>query len=167
MCAVLTLLLMAGLICSCGKTAGPDGGKKTDAPATPLPPDTDLKLAITKEAATISREQGSFPTLPYYGWPSVAVDENDVTYVVVSKRLCHVDPYGKVMLYKSYDKGLSWDEGTCILDTILDDRDAGIVYIGGGRLLVTSFSHDASQYIKNSNTSSAPMAVKHLSSVQN
>ncbi len=175
MCAVLTLLLMAGLICSCGKTAGPEGGKNTGvpadsetdapagnetdapevtpAPATPVPPQTDLKLAITKEAATISREQGSFPTLPYYGWPSVAVDENDVTYVVVSKRLCHVDPYGKVMLYKSYDKGLTWDEGTCILDTILDDRDAGIVYMGGGRLLVTSFSHDSSQYIKNSNTS--------------
>ena len=165
----LTMLLMAGLICSCAKPAGPgpDSGNNTDAPAgnetdvpeptpaaaTPLPPLTGLNVSITKEAAPISREQGDFPTLSYYGWPSVAVDENDVTYVVVSRRLCHVDPYGKVMLYKSYDKGATWDEGTCILDTILDDRDAGIVYMGGGRLLVTSFSHDASQYIKNSNTS--------------
>ena len=99
--------------------------------------------------ACISREPGNFPHMGYYGWPSVAVDENGVTYVVVSKRLLHVDPYGRVMLYKSYDRGLTWDGGVCIFDTILDDRDAGIVYMGGGRMLVTTFSHDAPLYRTN------------------
>lgn len=99
--------------------------------------------------ACISREPGAFPALGYHGWPSVAVDEKGVTYVVASKRLLHIDPYGMVMLWKSYDRGLTWDEGRCIYDTVLDDRDAGIVYMGGGRMLVTTFSHDSSNYVTN------------------
>lgn len=99
--------------------------------------------------APISREPGAFPALGYHGWPSVAVDEKGVTYVVASKRLLHIDPYGMVMLYKSADGGLTWDEGRCIYDTVLDDRDAGIVYMGGGRMLVTTFSHDSSNYVTN------------------
>lgn len=111
------------------------------------------KVNILAKNAPISREQGEFPALPYYGWPSVAVDENDVVYAVVSKRLLHVDPYGKVMLYKSTDKGQTWDNGTCIFNSALDDRDAGIVYMGNGKFLVTTFSNDARKYITNdSNT---------------
>lgn len=109
----------------------------------------DFKVNILAENAPISREQGTFPTLPYYGWPSVAVDENDVVYAVVSKRLLHVDPYGKVMLYKSTDKGQTWDAGTCIYNSALDDRDAGIAYMGNGKILVTTFSHNAKNYVKN------------------
>lgn len=108
-----------------------------------------MGFEILNDLEPISREQGTFPVLPYYGWPSVAVDENDVTYAVVSKRLLHIDPYGKVMLYKSYDKGKTWDEGTVLVDTILDDRDAGILYMGKGRFLVTTFSHNAGWYKTN------------------
>ncbi len=119
-----------------------------------VPEKTTVKvdnLGIKRTAAdsAISKEPGDFPHLGYYGWPSVAVDENDVTYVVVSKRLLHIDPYGKVMLYRSRDKGKTWDEGKCLIDTILDDRDAGILYLGNGKLLVTTFSHDTSLYINN------------------
>ncbi len=99
--------------------------------------------------AAISRELGSFPALGYHGWPSVAVDERGVTYVVASKRLLHIDPYGCVMIWRSRDQGRTWDEGKCIIDTVLDDRDAGIVYMGQGRMLVTTFSHDSSNYVTN------------------
>ena len=113
----------------------------------------NLSIKLLADDLCISREAGSFPKLPYYGWPSVAIDENDITYAVVSKRLNHIDPYGRVMLYKSFDRGLSWDEGVCIMDTILDDRDSGIVYMGNGRMLVTSFSHNSSLYVTNSSSS--------------
>ncbi len=116
-------------------------------------PAAGLSVKLVSPDSYISRETGAYPKLPYYGWPSVAVDENDVTYVVVSKRLLHIDPYGKVMLYKSTDHGQTWDEGVCIIDTILDDRDAGIVYMGGGRMLVTTFSHNSSNYVTNSSSS--------------
>ncbi len=188
--ALLSLLVLAAVLASCGTQTGPaegsteaatdqteelsmeqttestealtaaDTGTVTEEPQTDeestAPAATQLSnltVEITQDKACISREPGSFPTLPYYGWPSVAVDENDVTYVVVSKRLLHIDPYGKVMLYKSYDRGMTWDEGTCILDTMLDDRDAGIVYMGNGRMLVTSFSHNSSLYVTNSTSS--------------
>jgi len=105
------------------------------------------KVEIIRDGAPISREPGNFPTLSYYGWPSVALDENEVTYVVVSKRLRHIDPYGKVMMYRSYDKGLSWDAGVCLIDTVIDDRDAGILYMGNGRFMVTTFSHDYQCYL--------------------
>jgi len=108
---------------------------------------------ILLENSPISREPGDFPTLAYYGWPSVTVDENGVTYVVCSKRLRHIDPYGKVMLYKSFDQGASWSEGLCLIDTVLDDRDAGILYLGGRHFVVTTFSHTASLYLENANAS--------------
>ncbi|MBO7360310.1 MAG: exo-alpha-sialidase [Clostridia bacterium] len=134
-------------------TGEPASGETgTSAPET-LPTEPAEQVPSVTDTSYISREQGEFPLLGYYGWPSVAVDEKDVTYVVVSKRLHHIDPYGRVMLYKSYDRGLTWDGGSCIYDTVLDDRDAGIVYMGGGRLLVTTFSHDAPLYLNNTNAS--------------
>lgn len=112
-----------------------------------------MKKAVNISRETpISREPGAFPTLAYYGWPSVAIDENGVTYVVVSKRLRHIDPYGCVMLYKSTDGGNSWDEGRSLINSALDDRDAGILYLGSGRFLVTSFSHDSDWYLSNSSS---------------
>ena len=109
-----------------------------------------MHLKFEKEVV-ISRETRLYPHFGYYGWPSVAIDENGVTYAVVSKRIRHIDPYGKVMMYRSTDRGETWDDGTCLIDSPIDDRDAGIVYMGNGRMLVTTFSHDSVQYIVNDN----------------
>ena len=49
-------------------------------------------------------------------------------------------------MYVSRDNGKSWTPPIVINDTYLDDRDAGIVYLGNGKLLLTWFSHPAEVY---------------------
>lgn len=83
----------------------------------------------------------------YQAWPTITKDENGVLYVVTSgHRLGHVCPYGKNLMYKSYDNGKTWTSPIIINDTLLDDRDGGIVYLGRGKFLVTFFNHPASVY---------------------
>lgn len=94
----------------------------------------------------VNRKTGSI--FNYQGWPSVCIDENGTLYAVASGlRLHHVCPFGKTVMYISRNNGETWTKPIVINDTYLDDRDAGIVYLGGGRLLVTWFSHPASTYL--------------------
>ena len=86
-------------------------------------------------------------TFAYNGWPSVCIDENGALYAVCSfGRIAHVCPFGKTALFISRDGGKTWSEPFIINDTVLDDRDAGIVYLGGGKMLVTWFCHPAEMY---------------------
>ncbi|MBR5366529.1 MAG: exo-alpha-sialidase [Clostridia bacterium] len=98
------------------------------------------------EHGIVNRSPHSF--FRYHGWPSVAIDEDGVLYAVDSGfRVSHVCPFGKTCLYRSYDGGRTWSIPMVINDTFLDDRDAGIVSLGGKRLLVTWFSHPAKAYL--------------------
>ncbi|MBR4206412.1 MAG: exo-alpha-sialidase [Clostridia bacterium] len=98
------------------------------------------------ESGAVCRTPLSF--FRYHGWPSVTVDENGVLYAVDSGfRVSHVCPFGKTCLYKSFDGGRTWSIPMVVNDTYLDDRDAGIVSLGGGRLLVTWFCHPAKSYL--------------------
>lgn len=93
----------------------------------------------------VNRVQGSM--FCYQGWPTVAKDENGVLYTVASGfRISHICPFGKTVLYTSYNGGSTWSLPTVINDTYLDDRDAGILYMGNGRMLVTWFTHSAEAY---------------------
>lgn len=84
----------------------------------------------------------------YQAWPTVCKDENGVLYTVCSGfRVAHVCPFGKTVMYKSYNGGETWSSPIVINDTWLDDRDAGIVYMGEGRMLVSCFSHPADVYL--------------------
>ena len=84
----------------------------------------------------------------YQAWPTVCKDDKGVLYCVASGfRMAHVCPWGKTVMYKSFDEGKSWTPPMIINDTFLDDRDAGIVYLGNGKLLVTFFNHPASVYL--------------------
>ena len=78
----------------------------------------------------------------YQGWPTVCIDEQGVLYAVCSgNRLGHLCVFGKNYLYKSFDGGESWTSPAIINDTYLDDRDAGLTYLGGGKMLLTYFCH--------------------------
>ena len=78
----------------------------------------------------------------YQGWPTVCRDENGVLYAVCSgHRIGHICPFGKNLMYKSFDEGETWSAPMIINDTVLDDRDGGIVSLGGGKLLMTYFNH--------------------------
>ena len=79
----------------------------------------------------------------YFGWPTV-VRLEDGTLIVASSglRSTHVCPWGKTVLNVSYDDGRTWSAPRVINDSPLDDRDAGIVALGGDRLLVSWFVTD-------------------------
>lgn len=86
----------------------------------------------------------------YQGWPSVCKMENGMLISICSGyRMQHICPFGKTTMNISCDEGKTWSSPVIINDTPLDDRDAGIVNLGGGRLLVTWFCHPAEVYEKN------------------
>ena len=84
----------------------------------------------------------------YCGWPSVCCDGDGVLYAVCSGfRAAHICPFGKTMLFKSSDNGKTWSIPMVINDTWLDDRDVGIIWLGGSSLLVSWFTHPTEVYL--------------------
>ena len=77
----------------------------------------------------------------YHGWPTVAdVGEDKLVIVCSGDREAHVDPFGKVLMYESCDKGASWSVPRILADGPLDDRDAGITITPAGTWLVNYFT---------------------------
>jgi hypothetical protein len=97
-------------------------------------------------------EHGTVCALPgeffgYFGWPTVARRSDGELLVAASGfRNQHVDPFGRTVLLRSADEGRTWTTPTVINDLPIDDRDAGIVDLGGGRLLVSWFTSDTRAY---------------------
>ena len=83
----------------------------------------------------------------YFGWPSVA-RLDDGTLIVASSglRTRHICPFGKTVLNFSHDDGRTWSEPRVINDSPLDDRDAGVVNLGGRRVLVSWFTSDTRKF---------------------
>ncbi len=105
-----------------------------------------MEIRPKTEHGIVNRSPNTF--FKYHGWPTVAVDDEGILYAVDSGfRVSHVCPFGKTCLYKSFDGGKTWSIPMVINDTYLDDRDAGIVSLGGKKLLVTWFSHPAKAYM--------------------
>lgn len=83
----------------------------------------------------------------YQAWPSICKDENGILYVVCSgHRSSHVCPFGKNLMFTSCDGGESWGVPMIVNDTWLDDRDAGITYLGNGKMLLSYFHHPKDVY---------------------
>ncbi len=93
----------------------------------------------------VSRSADTF--FSYQAWPSACIDENGVIYVVASGcRMGHVCPFGKILMYRSRDGGETFSVPSIVQDGWLDDRDPGILYLGGGKMLLTRCSHPAERY---------------------
>ena len=102
-------------------------------------------------AQKLAAEHGVIHSLPndffgYFGWPSVT-KMDDGTYVAVASGLrhTHVDPFGRTTLAFSRD-GAHWSSPRVVNDFPIDDRDAGVVSLGGQALLVSWFSSDTRKY---------------------
>lgn len=77
----------------------------------------------------------------YIGWPSAAcLQDGSVLAVFSGNRLSHVCPSGVVQMVRSSDNGRTWTEPLTIGDTPIDDRDASILQMRDGELLVTWFT---------------------------
>ncbi len=93
-------------------------------------------LAKVEDLAVISRQAQS-----YHGWPTVARRKSGELLLVYSGgREAHICPYGRVELMRSHDNGATWTHPEVLLDTAIDDRDAGICETAKGSLLVTTFT---------------------------
>jgi len=77
----------------------------------------------------------------YHGWPTLARRRNGQLLVVCSGgREQHVCPFGRVELMVSSDNGQTWGWPQVLLDSAIDDRDAGVLETARGTILVTTFT---------------------------
>ena len=77
----------------------------------------------------------------YLGWPTVAQSLTGELVVVFSGgREEHVCPYGRTELVRSGDVGETWSDPVTINNTLLDDRDAGIVTMKSGTFVMSWFT---------------------------
>ena len=80
----------------------------------------------------------------YIGWPTVCRAANgDLLAVFSGDRDQHVCPWGKVQMVRSTDGGKTWSAPVNICNTIIDDRDAGIISLDDGSLLMSWFTSTA------------------------
>src|SRR4051812_17120215 len=101
-----------------------------------LPLAAAAPLKAASAAVTISK-QSEF----YHGWPTVAIRRNGELLAVWSGgREAHVCPFGRVELMRSKDNGETWSWPEVLMDTAIDDRDAGVCETPQGSLLVTTFT---------------------------
>lgn len=78
----------------------------------------------------------------YFGWPSVVRLQNGKLAAAASGyRLSHICPFGKAVLSFSEDEGETWTVPAPVIDTVLDDRDAGLTPFGEHGLILTSFNN--------------------------
>lgn len=77
----------------------------------------------------------------YHGWGTIARDAKGALCVAASGgREAHVCPFGRVILMRSHDEGRTWTWPETLMDSAIDDRDAGICVTPSGSLLVTTFT---------------------------
>ncbi len=78
----------------------------------------------------------------YFGWPSAARLKNGRIAVGASGfRLTHICPFGKAVVSFSDDDGKTYTYPAPVIDTVLDDRDAGLTVFGESGLIVSSFNN--------------------------
>jgi len=77
----------------------------------------------------------------YHGWPTVTRRRNGELLLVYSGgRETHVCPFGRVEFMRSQDEGQTWSYPRVVMDSPIDDRDAGVLETARGTILITTFT---------------------------
>ncbi|MBQ8016394.1 MAG: exo-alpha-sialidase [Clostridia bacterium] len=80
----------------------------------------------------------------YFAWPTAKLLQNGKIAVGASGfRFGHICPFGKAVISYSVDGGETYTLPAPIIDTPLDDRDAGIGTFGENGVVFTSFNNSA------------------------
>ena len=78
----------------------------------------------------------------YHGWSTITrLHDGKLAVVCSGLRLTHVCPFGTVLMSESADEGETWSNPRIVINTVLDDRDAGICAFGENDVIVTSFNN--------------------------
>ena len=82
----------------------------------------------------------------YFAWPSAArLQDGTIAVAASGFRIAHVCPFGKAVIAFSKDEGETYTLPTPVIDTVLDDRDAGLCTFGNNGLVFTSFNNTIDQ----------------------
>lgn len=99
-----------------------------------------MKIELLGGLKTVMSNPGSKHN--YFGWPTVTRLQNGKIAAVASGyRLDHVCPFGKAVIAYSEDECESFTTPAPVIDTVLDDRDGGIMTFGERGVIVTSFNN--------------------------
>ena len=99
-----------------------------------------MKIKILQDARVIMSNRDSRHN--NFAWPTVARLKNGKIAVTASGyRLYHICPFGKAVMITSEDEGKTFSPLQTVIDTPLDDRDAGICPFGESGVIVTSFNN--------------------------
>ncbi|MBN1442886.1 MAG: exo-alpha-sialidase, partial [Planctomycetes bacterium] len=99
------------------------------------------RLAAAASARVLETKVISHEPRLYHGWPTIARRASGQLLVVCSGgREGHVCPFGRVELMVSDDEGRSWSWPRVLMDSPIDDRDAGVMETAKGTVLVTTFT---------------------------
>ena len=124
-----------------------------------------MKITI-KETKVIC----SNPTNPihaYFAWPTVArLQDGRLAMVASGFRKKHICPFGKVVICYSEDEGKTWTSPSIVMDTPLDDRDAGILPFGENSMLITSFNNTIRMQRRNNLAANDPYINAYLDAVE-
>jgi sialidase-1 len=102
---------------------------------------------LSGQHSVVCRLPGEY--LSYFGWPTVErFDDGKLIVASSGLRSWHRCPWGKTILNTSTDNGATWSPPRVIHDSPLDDRDAGILNLGGDKILVTWASCDMHRQLK-------------------
>lgn len=101
-----------------------------------------MKIELIGEPKTIISNPHS--RHGYFAWPTVALLQDGKIAVGASGfRVEHVCPFGKAVISYSCDGGETYTLPAPVIDTPLDDRDAGICPFGEKGVIFTSFNNSA------------------------
>ena len=77
----------------------------------------------------------------FAAWPTAfRTAKGEILVVYSGDREGHVCPYGKVQLIRSRDGGETWSKPETICNSRIDDRDAGIIELANGNLVLFWFT---------------------------
>lgn len=103
-----------------------------------------MKLLNSSEKRVVCANPDS--AFRYFAWPTMAyLPDGTLAMTASGFRLAHICPFGKAVICYSKDEGATWTRPAPVIDTPLDDRDAGITAFGNGRVILTSFNNTIRQ----------------------
>lgn len=101
-----------------------------------------MKIKLIGDVKTVMSNSESLHD--YFAWPTVVRLKNGRIAAAASGfRLSHICPFGKTVISFSEDEGETYTPAAPVIDTVLDDRDAGLCPFGKSGLIITSFNNTA------------------------
>ncbi len=99
-----------------------------------------MRIELIGKAETIM--ENSSGAHKYFAWPTVErLKDGRIAAACSGFRIEHICPFGKAVISLSDDEGKSFSPPVPVIDTVLDDRDAGLCAFGESGLIMTSFNN--------------------------